>query len=108
METKTYFIEGKCSQSNRSDKLHKKAHGSEVSLAAIFLDHGLLLPVVAQDRLDEAGTFGPNWRDRSVLLLLVSAIVFGILRALGVLHPAQVFSSTCHSFSAIIWTSYNY
>ena len=38
-ETKTYFIEGKCSQPNRGDKLKDQAHGPEMSLAAIFLDH---------------------------------------------------------------------
>ena len=38
-DTKTYFIEGKCSQPNRGDKLKDQAHGPEMSLAAIFLDH---------------------------------------------------------------------
>ena len=56
--------------------------------ATIFLDHRLLLPVVAQDGFGEAGTFGRGWLNRLVLLLIRSVIVLWILGAGGILRSA--------------------
>ena len=44
----TYFIECKRSDSNGGTKLHKEAHRRDISVeTSIFLDHRLLLPIVA-------------------------------------------------------------